>query len=565
MNELLRQEFISKPAKTLAGEAVKALFDGLVSNKPIPILEEVYRNWLDSVSYRASFADYVGNYKLPKGIDCWSVNSNHPFRLIDEQWLKVIGQHVGNKTELAKFQNKINQRMQSKQAQALSIVFWKDVQFLLDFDSQDMAYLASFKECVEFYTKHFYLLDTAIRNLYTEFLNKQELLTPFQAYYRQLLAIFLDKWFKYFSGYQEQQTGILQRIIDSNTKKIAVIVGDGVAFEIACQVATKVNKDFKLTPSTLLADIPSETENNMSRIYMANGVTEKIQGNRENYLRDQNTDKSIDFIRLDELNEEARPAQYLICTYKDIDDMGEKLQQKALKYFPEAIDFFAEKITLLLNSGYAKVYLITDHGFVLTGLLSESDKISVSLDGVAEKAERYIRTAEQQAFLSGKYVEAKKHYQQFDWLYFSKTINPFKTPGLYGFSHGGVAPQELITPYFCWERADNLSHTLPVRFVNKDDLLSVTGDIFQLKIQADKGVDDLFSLNRKVYLVFFSNKVQINKSDILTIQRQELIAKEYTFDGRAEIEVQLLDAETKEQLDRVIIKQNKDRDLGGLF
>jgi hypothetical protein len=294
-------------------------------------------------------------------------------------------------------------------------------------------------------------------------------------------------------------------------------------------------------------------------------VTEKLQSNREKYLQNQNTDKAIDFIKLDEVNEEARTAQYLICTYKDIDDMGETLQHKALKYFPETINFFADKIAVLLNSGYVKVYLITDHGFVLTGLLSESDKISVSLDGVAEKSERYIRTTERQSPLTSGYIEADKKYQQFNYLYFSKTMNPFKTPGVYGFAHGGVAPQELITPYFCWERSKDSSPALMVSILNKDDLHSVTGELFQLKLQADKGIGDLFSLNRKVYLVFFSHKTQVNKSDIFTIQRQEMIAKEYTFDGHTEIEAHLLDAQTKEQLDKVIIKQNKDRDLGGLF
>ena len=86
-----------------------------------------------------------------------------------------------------------------------------------------------------------------------------------------------------------------------------------------------------------------------------------------------------------------------------------------------------------------------------------------------------------------------------------------------------------------------------------------------MKLQADKGLGDLFSLNRKLYLVFFSNKIQINKSDVFTIQRQELIAKEYMFDGNTEIEVHLLDAQTKEQLDKAVIKQNKNRDLGGLL
>ncbi len=565
VNDLLKQEYIQKPAKTLAGEVVKAILDGLACGKPIPILEAVYCEWLDSVSYRDSFSSYLSHYTLPSDMDIWSVKSSHPFRSVDDQWLKIIGKHIGNKESLPDYLSKISQRNQSKQAKALGISFWSDVKVLLEFDPKDIAYLSSFQECVEFYTKHFYKLDTAIRNLYTEFLNKTNLLEPFQAHYKQLVAIFLDKWFKYFTGYQEQQTGILQRIIDENSVKTAVIVGDGVAYEMACQVAVKVNNGFKLSKNTLLADIPSETENNMSRIYMANGVTEKIQSNREKYLRDQNPDTAIDFIKLDEVNEEPRPSKYLICTYKDIDDMGEKLQHKALKYFPETIDYFAAKISILLNSGYAKVYLITDHGFVLTGLLSESDKISVSLDGVSEKAERYIRVVEQQPSLTGSYIEAGKKYGHFNYLYFSTTPNPFKTPGVYGFSHGGVAPQELITPYFCWERADDSSQALTVTIQNKDDLKSVTGELFQLKIQADKNAGDLFSLNRKVYLVFFSNKKQINKSDVFIIQREELIAKEYEFDRNAEIEAHLLDAQTKELLDKVIIKQNKDRDLGGLF
>ncbi len=564
VNDLLKQDYIQKPAQTLATEVVNTLLTGLASGKPQPILLAVYIDWLDSVSYRDSFANYLNNYSLPVDIDIWAVNDSHPFRLVDEHWLKSIAEHLNNKDLLAKDLVRLTLRNQSKQVKALGITFWGDVKVLLEFDPQNIAYLSSFSECVEFYNKHFYQLDTAIRNLYTEFLHKPELLAPFQSYYQQLVAIFLDKWFKYFADYKEQQTGILQHLIDQNNVKTAVIVGDGVAYEMACLVAAKVNNGFKVTKNTLLADIPSETENNMSRIYMANGVTEKVQSHREKYLRDQNPQTAIDFIKLDEVNEEPLSSQYLICTYKDIDNMGEKLQHKALKYFPETIDYFAKKIRTLLNSGYLKVYLITDHGFVLTGILTEADKISVTLNGVAEKAERYIRAAEQQSALVGRYIEAKKKYGDLNYLYFSTTLNPFKTPGVYGFSHGGVAPQELITPYFCWEQTEASAPALTVTIQNKDDLKSVTGELYQVKIKAASGAD-IFTLNRKVYLVFFSQKVQVNKSDVFTLQQNELIAKEFTFDGNTEIEVHLLDAHTKAQLDKVIIKQNKDRDLGGLF
>jgi hypothetical protein len=566
VNELLGQDYLNKPASTLAGEVVKAMLDGLANGSCDKILESVYKGWLDSVTYRDSFTGYLGNYTLGSDLDIWNVSIHHPFRQLDERCLAEIGTTISDKTSVPHTLAKLRQRNQSRQAQALGICFWSDVIVLLEFDPKDIAYLSSFSECVEFYKKHFCKLDTAIRNLYAEFLNRKELLEPFQELYKEHVSIFLDKWFKHWNGYKETQTGTLQRIIDeAGGLKTAVIVGDGVAYEIAELVAAKVKGTANLKKDSILADIPSETENNMSRIYMANGLTEAVQSNREKYLAAQNPDVTIDFIRLDEVTEEARPGQVLICTYKDIDDMGEKLQQKALKYFPETIDFFAEKITLLLSSGYAKVYLITDHGFVLTGLLSDADKISVSLKGDFDKAERYIRTETKQADLTPGLVEAEKSYKQFDYLYFAKNINPFKTPGLYGFSHGGLSPQELVTPYFCWERSGASAASLSVSIENKGDLKDVTGELFSIKIQADKGAGDLFSMDRKVYLVFFANNAQVNKSDVFTIQRNERVTKEYTFDGHSELEVHLLDAATKQQLDRAVVKQNKDRDLGGLL
>ena len=566
VNDLLEQDYIKKPADILAGEVVKDMLDGLAEGSCNKILEIVYKSWLDSVTYRDSFKSYLGCYTLPAALNFWNVNIDHPFRQVDEKWLEEIGENLLDKATITKVLSKLRQRDQSKQAQALGVHFWNDIIELVEFDPQDITYLSSLNECVEFYKKHFYKLDTAIRNLYAEFLNKRELLEPFQQLYKEHVSVFLDKWFTCWSGYHETQTGTLQRIIDENCGvKTAVIIGDGVAYEIAELVARKVKGNINLKRDAILADIPSETENNMSRIFMDNGVTEAFQSSREKYLAGQNPDISIDFISLDKANEEARPGQLLICTYKDIDDMGEKLQQKALKYFSDTIDYFAKKIDLLLSSGYAKVYLIADHGFVLTGLLSESDKISLALKGKFDKAERYIRTEIRQVDLTPALVEAEKTYKQFRYIYFAKNINPFKTPGLYGYSHGGVSPQELVTPYFCWERSFVSASSLSVKIENREDLKDVTGELFSIKIQAEKGEVDLFSMERKVYLVFFANKTQVNKSEVLTIQRSESLTKEYAFDGHQTLEVLLLDAATKQQLDRAVVKQNRDRDLGGLL
>lgn len=566
VNEWLGQDDLNKPVSTLAGDVVTAMLDGLAKDRCDKILESVYNRWLDSSYYCKSFKKYLGRYKLGSDLDIWSVSVHHPFRLVDEQWLAEIGKNISDNAWVLTVLPKLQKRNQSRQANTLHIRFWGDVIALLVFDQNDIAYLSSFSECVEFYKTHFYKLDTAIRNLYEAFLNKTALLEPFQARYKDYLSGFLDKWFNYWSDYNETQTGTLQRIIDdTGGVKTAVIVGDGVAYEIAQQVAKKVKGAATPKTDSILADIPSETENNMSRIYMANGVIEAVQGNREKYLVAQNPDVTIDFIRLDDVTEEARSGQVLICTYKDVDYMGDKFHQEALKYFSNIIDFLAKKISHLLASGYAKVYLITDHGFVLTGLLSDSDKVSVSPTGHFDKSERHIWTQTKQADQMPGLIEVEKSYKKFNYLYFATTINPFKTPGLYGFSHGGISPQELVTPYFCWEPSESSVASLSVSIENKGALNDVTGDLFSIKIQADKGVNDLFSMKRTVYFGFFANRVQVSKSEVFTIQCNEQLTKDYTFDGHSELDVQLLDAATKQLLDKAVVKQNKDRDLGGLL
>ena len=63
---------------------------------------------------------------------------------------------------------------------------------------------------------------------------------------------------------------------------------------------------------------------------------------------------------------------------------------------------------------------------------------------------------------------------------------------------------------------------------------------------------------------YFSEK-NINESDSITLEKDSELKKEFRFGSNSEIEVKIVDAVTKEQLDKVIVKQNKVRDLGGLL
>ncbi len=561
---LINQEYFDKPAETVAGEVAEYIFNAIVSNQLESPFKEIYFSWVDSTTYRPSFEKYLKKFRLPKNIQFQKVHASHPFVEIDKQQLTEIGKHLQNKTKVKEYLPFINQRASDRIATLQKISFWNDVKTLLEFDETEINNINSLNKAIEFYTTEFYKIDGAVRNLYDYFLNTPEILAPYQEYYNSKEIVFLDKWFRYFNQYKENQTGTLKRIMLENENKTAIVVGDGISYEISQNICNKLSA-YSISNQYILSGLPSETEHNMSLLY-TNGEIIKIHSQRNDYLMNELPNKNIGFIQLDDISEATDQFQYLICTYKDIDTLSEKLQQKALKYFAKIEDLCVKKIEQLLKNGYRKVYLVSDHGFVLSGLLSEANKIEVNIKGQHNKSERYIRTIEKQTISETDFIEIEQKYENYNYLYFSKTINPFKTVGAYGYSHGGISPQELITPFLCIENKNTGNQKLNIVFSNKADLENVTGDLFVLKLKSEKlPYIDLFKTERKVYFLFFANGKQLTKTEIFTIQHNTEISKEFSFEGYSELDIKLLDAQTHEQIDNAKAKRVNDRDLGGLL
>lgn len=82
----------------------------------------------------------------------------------------------------------------------------------------------------------------------------------------------------------------------------------------------------------------------------------------------------------------------MVLTYGDIDQVGEKKQLSGLK----DISNYTEQVTLtiknLLSMGYKEVYLTADHGFVITGILDEADKIPTPNGDDKKMEERFIKS-----------------------------------------------------------------------------------------------------------------------------------------------------------------------------
>jgi hypothetical protein len=429
------------------------------------------------------------------------------------------------------------------------------------FENTGLSTCSNINQLSDFYVTRFYKLDRSIRNIYSEFINEEEIVRPLQEHYESLNHELLQHWFEQAEGFHSDQQGYLPTLISKSNPGIAIIVGDGVRYEIGAYIADQLKSKSVVTTSFMLADMPSETEHNMSALYVGDEMVIPIHKDRETQLSAK-TGKEITYMNLESLHYGIK-ADYLVLTYKDIDSAGEKLQLGALKVFNEFENVLIEKIQLLLKIGYSEVHLVTDHGFVLTGLLSESDKIVANIQGKKDINERYIRTVEKQS--NPDLISFKRPYQEYSYVNAAKSQRPFKSKGVYGFSHGGFTPQEIIIPNFVFKKDKPSSNELSVSIINKSGLIDVTGELFVVKVKAESTTDDLFSANRKIQIILFANSIRISTGNIIEIESGKTISFEFSFSGNNELLAVLVDANNQEQLDSVTIKKSNARDFGGLL
>jgi len=553
----------NKPAKTVANELVKSLFDSFHSGKENSFYNDLFNKWIDSKKFESSLKQYLKSYKLPAGIGSWTLPPNHPFKEIDIKWLEELSTHINDKKWIRSHLPMIYNRSQEHILTLLGTEWWQDIYVLFEFNISGITDFNSIDDIIEYYKSKFYKIDTAVRHLYTTFLSDKKVLKPIQEYYQQLTMQFLDKWFTYFSNeYKENQTGYLKNVISENDPPIAVIVGDAISFEVSQEIVEQLNGSFGNPEGLLKGSYPSETENCMSRLFSESGNIFPDRSKRHKTLMEETGEKIV-FMELDDVSPAHEPSNYAIFYSTDVDELSEKQNQNALKYYKEFISGIREKIETLFGCGYQKVLLVSDHGFVLTGLLEESDKITIDSKG-GKKAERYYLSKDRANFKSDSIIEIKSPHKEAKFQYYSKSMNPFKTRGAYGFSHGGITPQELLIPNLIFENSSEDYNKLNVEIFNKSDLKDVVGDFYQVNIKGGKFTGDAFSTERKVMLVFSKDKKEFNRSSIITVQagKQEML--EFAFEKYNEFDILVIDAKSKSTLDSCKINRQLARDMGGL-
>lgn len=556
--KLLGQPIQTKPFETFASEIAKHIFEGILTGQISERENSIYCKWIDSHGHEDALKRYLKEFQIPENVDIKKVNDNHCFDIVDKRYLIELVQNIDNPDKVNQILEKVKKRLKYSKSNPYIASWWTDVLNIMEFTVE--CHGSSIDDVSTYYTVSFSSTDRSMRHILSYLRAETAIVKPLQEHYERMNQELLKLWFDHYGEYKESQKGYLVRLIKETQKKIAIIVGDGVRYEVADSVASRLSSDIKTDKNFMYAGLPSETEHNMSALYTTDGRIIADKKEREKILSAE-TGKDIVYMQLEDVNGTTE-GDILVLTYKDIDDAGEKMQQSMLRLVDEFEDILVEKIQLLLHLGYKEVHLVTDHGFVLTGILDESDKIPTDdISGEKKVFERFIRSEDEQT--NSKYISLKEPYDNYNYVNFAKSARPFLSAGKYGYSHGGFTPQEVVIPNFVFTY-DKVNQ-LDVIITNKKDLIDVAGDIITVKFSADDEVVDIVSLMRRIRVVLYVGNSVIDQSSILSVTAGNKNKVDLSLGGANEAVVIIYDEDTKDQLDKAKVIKSQMRDLDGLL
>lgn len=555
---MIGKPYTEQPASVLAQTVMDAIFEGLASHDISTPLLSIYNRCASSHAMDEVMADYIARYDKLEGVNPLQAHADHPFAALDNNLLRQLSKAVENGEFLGEYIQFINARTESKHAATYKAEWLKDVKTLVEFKNNDLYKITSLSDFALYYRDTFAKLDTAVRHLYAAWLHDEKVLRPFQFLYEQAEKELLDKWFSLVKDYQPSQQGLLKEKLEGNGR-IAILVCDGLRLEMAETIYQ--HSKAKSQNDYAFAMLPSVTENGMSALFGCDGVELSAQ-NRYAHLKSELPE--VEVIKADKLNSSIT-ARLLVLLFGDVDQVGEKKQLAGLKdinHYEQEVD---EKINTLLGMGYNKVYVTADHGFVITGILDEADKVPVPKGNILRLDERFCLANE--TLLSANNVNLVDRQDDFlgsEYQYYAQSDKPFRTKGAYGYSHGGFTPQECIIPIYEFGKEAGVE-ALRVVIDNKKELQGVGGQYFKLKLKAEKAADNMFKQERRIEIHLYEGS-QEKTMQIVTIKQGQLLDNnEFVMPPSGKLKVVLVDANTKQQIDFCEVKSSSSRDLDDLF
>lgn len=546
---LMRKPTTPVDAPTLLRELSHTIFAGLSDNSINSDLLNIYDWWSKDTVLIPMLKSQINSWNISVNASPITAHIDHPFADIDRKLLIAIGERLRNNAAFVDLSEAIRRRIGSRRASEFKAKWLPDLLTLLEFDSSGLFRYDTLTKFTEYYRTKFAILDSAIRHLYVAWLSEPDLLRPLQELYESHLKSLLGIWFNVGGDrYKPSQLGLVAEALRSGNK-VAVLVCDGLRLELAETVANRMPVSLSVKRLVRNSKLPSVTENGMSALF---GVDEVVNSTAPRFDNLRGEVPGVEIINYLDLGNGVS-ANKLVVMFGDIDQVGEHKGLAGLRDINNYETELAEAVGRLHRLGYSDVYITSDHGFVITGILDESSKVPYP-NGVDVK-ERFLISDEY--IVQPNLVRREDCFPGGQYQYYAKTDRPFRTRGAYGYAHGGFTPQECLIPFYCFSSSDT-SSSVEVTISNRDALAAVTGQFFTIKLKGNES-----AIGSRVKVSLFSNG-RLASSTIVKIGGSGDAGVEFeTIDGVLSVIVQ--DTVTGVQLDNASIRKSASRDLDDLF
>lgn len=318
-------------------------------------------------------------------------------------------------------------------------------------------------------------------------------------YLEELLSVWTDN-FTTESGLPLQKNFYKEYIKNSDTR-VAVIISDGLRYEVGEEIAEKLKKEAsakEINLKAMLTGLPSITQVGMAnllpdnervidplrKIYTISGISTINTENREKILKLSCEESSAiifkDFKNMsrNEQDEFVKGKRVIYIYHDNIDGIGDKSKTEDETF--EACDMAIKDIVgiskLLSSLGIVNIYITSDHGFLYERKVVEEynkielDKSEVKPVVIGKRYALYEKEIEQKGCITIKIDDY--------FGVFPRKNQRIKASGNgLQFVHGGLSPQEMIIPVIQYRSGVHSKKAEKVRVRIKESTGKITSNL----------------------------------------------------------------------------------------
>ncbi|MCD8208108.1 MAG: PglZ domain-containing protein, partial [Bacteroidales bacterium] len=419
---------------------------------------------------------------------------------------------------------------------------------------------------VAFYESSFYRLDQLYR-MSVEVYNKidpagglhekaQPVKKSLDLHYAETANVFNLDWTDCvrvaggFSGLTRlRQWEFYEKKLRSLQKKAAVIISDGLRYEMAVQLIDKfANSRHTAELGSFIATLPTETkfckpslfphgELELDETKVDMTVDGRILGSlaqRTAHLQTYKADalcvQFSDIAQYDiDKNRDVfkRPLVYIF--HNGIDESGHnsEVSKQIVGACSQAIDDLATMVTKILASyNVTEVYVTSDHGFLFNDMeFEDKDKVQVTEECLEQKSRYYLTRSDTPLRGIVKYpLSEVSGMTGADGVMVAvpEGTNRFAAPsGGYVYTHGGASLQEMVVPVVvCRQKRTDVKE--PVEVAVLEQRLSVMSSRLRFTLLQTKAVD-MDNRGRTVSVALYHDDLPVTQESLVVLDKTDSV------------------------------------------